>query len=456
MPDPVNPLQILENIPEGVFATSRDCRITYFNQKAEEITGCNRERAVGKKCFQVFRAEICESPCFIKQSMETGRESSDQLVHVLDGASRALPIRIQTSPLRDDAGKIVGGLQTFQVVDKPSAEVRADLILFELTKKMGRGPALARLFENLPDLAMSDAPVLLQGEPGTGKRMMADAIHRLSARASGPYFHIHCRQAAPEALSRELLGSNEDEDGEPGSRRPGILEKAHRGTVFLERIGALPYSLQSNLFRAMEEGFYHPVGADTHVSTDIRLIASAETDLESKVRMGAFRENLFYCLNVFRLSLPPLRERPEDIPALARDMLWGLSLVHGKEIADLDDETARILQSHSFPGNLAELRDILSEAFTRAHGPVLRPGDLPPLPQPAVNGRGASAAPPSSDLREPSAGERERILQVLIRNHWNRTLAAQDLGMDRTTLWRKMKRMGIQAVPSRPREEEEA
>lgn len=211
----------------------------------------------------------------------------------------------------------------------------------------------------------------------------------------------------------------------------------------MEGIEDLPYALQVGCFRAMEEGVYLPVGAESSVELDIRLIASTETDLETKVKEGTFRENLYYCLNVFKVYAPPLRERKEDIPLLARDILWQLSLETGKEVHDIDEEASRVLKDYPFPGNLKELRTILEEAYRAAGGKTLRKGDLPR----SVIGEGTSgeAAPEAREqgTGAPRTREKDAILAALIRNQWSRKRAAQELGMDRTTLWRKMKRMGL-------------
>jgi PAS domain S-box-containing protein len=443
MSESMNPLQILENIPEGVFAISQDCRITYFNQKAEEITGYTRQQAVGKTCYEVFRPEICQSTCSIKRSMTTGKESFDHQVNVLHRSNKPLSIRIQTSPLRDDGGAIVGGLQTFHLIDRPNEEVREELVLFELRKKIGRDRRLAQVLEILPDLAKGDSPVLLQGEPGTGKRLLAKAIHGLSERADGPFFHVSCKGRSEDSLTRELLGPDLDLDKEGTPRKKGLLERAHRGTIFMEGIEDLPYPLQVGFFRTMEKGVYLPVGAESSVELDIRLIASTQTDLGTKVKEGTFRENLFYCLNVFKVLVPPLRERKEDIPLLARDILWQMSLEAGKEVHDIDEEASLVLQDYPFPGNLTELRTILEEAYRAAGGKTLRKGDLPRSV--IAQGKSEEASPEAQGqgTEAPQTGEKDAIQAALIRNQWSRKRAARELGMDRTTLWRKMKRMGL-------------
>lgn len=445
MHKPMNPLRILENIPEGVFAINRECRITYFNQRAEEITGYSREQAFGKTCHEIFRPEICQSTCSIKQSMTTGKESFDQQVNVLNRFNRPLSIRIQTSPLRDDAGAIVGGLQTFHVIDRPDEDIRRELVLFELRKKMGKDRRLSRIFDILPDLARSGAPVLLQGEPGTGKKLLAGAIHRLSNRNSGPFFYVSCSEKSGEALSEEILGTTFPLEGDRPPEERGILEKAHRGTLFLDGIESLPYSLQVSIFRAMEEGVYMPVGAATPLDSDIRLIASTERDLEKKVKEGTFRENLFYCLNVFKIHVPPLRERREDIPLLANGIIWQLGLEEGREARGIDEEAIRLLQKHPFPENLGELRTILEAACRSTRHAILTAADLRPF---VKDHRAEAEVPPSEQkaVRNIEGEERETILDALIRNQWSRKRAARELGVDRTTLWRKMKRLGIQSA----------
>ncbi len=451
----MNPLQILENIPEGVFAIGQDCRITYFNQKAEEITGYSRQQAVGKTCYEVFRPEICQSTCSIKRSMTTGKESFDHQVNVLDRSNKPLSIRIQTSPLRDDVGAIVGGLQTFHVIDRPNEEVQEELVLFELRKKIGKDRRLTQVLEILPDLAKGDSPVLLQGEPGTGKRLLAKAIHSLSDRAEGPFFHVSCKGRSEESLTKELLGPDLELDDREGPRKKGLLERAHLGTVFMEGIEDLPYPLQVGFFRAMEKGVYLPVGAESAVELDIRLIASTETDLETKVKEGTFRENLYYCLNVFKVYAPPLRERKEDIPFLARDILWQLSLEKGKEVHDIDEKASLVLQDYPFAGNLSELRELLEEAYKAAKGKTLMTRDLPRRLIGEGRSGGGSREAQTRGGEDPSNQEKEAILAVLVRNQWSRKRAAQELGMDRTTLWRKMKRMGLDYTtpPDKNREE---
>jgi len=206
MKDPLNPNQILDNIPEGVFAIDPDCRITYFNQKAAEITGVPCQQATGKTCCEVLQPEICYFQCSIKQSMDTGKELFDLQVSILDQANNPLCVQMQTSPMKDKSERIVGSLQTFHVIDRSKVERKQAAILLELQRKLGKSQKLNPIYSILSDLAKSNAPVLLQGETGTGKRMLARAIHRLSGRGGGPFFHVYCRQKSAEILTAEVLG----------------------------------------------------------------------------------------------------------------------------------------------------------------------------------------------------------------------------------------------------------
>lgn len=448
MKTPMTPLQILENIPEGVFAVDPKCVITYFNHKAEEITGYSRARILGKRCSDVFRTENCGSRCTIRHSMAQGKEILDYRVNILDRSERPFPVRIQASPLRDERGAIIGGLQTFRVIENPDEETQRELVLFELRSKLGKDSRLSEIYEILPDLARSDAPVLVQGEPGTEKKLLARAIHLLSGRVSGPYVAVACAEKDPENLTEELLGGRISHTGADPSNRTrvtGYLEQAHRGTLFLEGIEALPYPLQVSVFKAMEEGEYMPLGAEVPVSSDLRLIASTHIDLESRVREGTFPDSLFYCLNVFQIYLPPLRERKEEIPRLARNILWRVSMETGKDVTDFEEEVAARLQEYPFYGNLHELDQILRQAHQTCEGSKLCLRDLPSLSEGVkfASVRSGVAPDGSGQGVETVEEERERILNALVRNRWNRKQAARELGMDRTTLWRRMRRVGI-------------
>lgn len=378
-----------------------------------------------------------------------GEVLCDHPMTVLNRETTPLPLRVQGSPMKNEEGRLVGSLQTFHLVENPDRDTDQDLILFELEKKLGRSPELRKVYEILPDLARSDAPVLIHGEPGTGTRELARAIHRLSGRGTGPFHAVACREQSQEELTRSLLGAPEEAVQARHPRSPGILERANGGTVFLRDIGALPSSLQVHVLRAVERHVFTPVETATQVKVDIRLVASTETGLESLVRSGRFRENLFYCLNVFRIHLPPLRTRAGDVRELAEDCLLRLSMEHGSRVKGMERAVVAALQAYPLPGNNRELVQILTAAFRKASGAYIGTQDLPSAisragflrPGDDAGGTGAGSS---------RGGEGSRILSALIRNQWSRKRAAQDLGMDRTTLWRKMKRLGIpSAAPPR-------
>jgi DNA-binding NtrC family response regulator len=290
---------------------------------------------------------------------------------------------------------------------------------------VGKSPGMNELFGKLPLVADSDSPVLISGAIGTGKELVAEEIHRRGPRRDRPFVAVHCEAVPESRLEAELFGQ--------ARGRPGRIARADRGTLFIDEVGYLTPALQVKILRFLRDKACEPVGADDPTRVDVRVIAATNRNLRALVQKGEFRRDLFYRLCVVELDLPPLSERSEDIPLLARHFIKRLSVTTGKKIGEISEEALSILSRHPFPGNVRELFNILERAFILCTGPCIQPEHLPP---------GVCAA--SSDFLDPLASaEREAIFRALHRHDGNRTRAARDLGIHRSTLLRKMRRYGL-------------
>jgi transcriptional regulator with PAS, ATPase and Fis domain len=294
---------------------------------------------------------------------------------------------------------------------------------------------MRRLFDVLPDVASTEATVLLQGESGTGKELFTRAIHDLSPRSKGPLVVINCGALPEPLLEAEIFGAKRGAYTGAVENRPGRLEMAQGGTLFLDEIGDLPLPLQVKLLRVLENKEYQPLGARQPQKADVRFVAATHRNLESMVEEGTFRRDLFFRLNVVNLRIPSLRERQEDIPLLIDMALDRFNHRYGKKIRGFSSEALQFLLSYSYPGNVRELLNIVEQSVILCRAGEIGIDHLPSFISPhdaAVAATSGSAQP-----------TRERLQEILDRHDWNKSKAARELGIDRTTLWRWMKRYGM-------------
>lgn len=430
---------ILESISDGVFTVDHEWRITSFNRAAEEITGVPRGEAVGRRCSEVFRASMCEADCALRRTLGNGKPVVNQTGFIVNAEGRRIPISVSTALLRDGRGKVVGGVETFRDLSLVE-ELRKELEgRFELGDMVSRSPAMRRLFDLLPQVAVSGSTVLVQGETGTGKELLARAIHSLSPRRDGPFVAVNCGALPDTLLESELFGYKAGAFTGAGKDKPGRFALAEGGTILLDEIGDVSPSVQVRLLRFLEERTFEPLGGTQSVRADVRVLAATHRDLAALVKDGAFRQDLFYRINVVRLDLPPLRDRKADIPLLVERFVGRLNRVRGRSVPGVSRDTLAILMAHNYPGNIRELENVIEHAFVLCgEGPI----DPSHLPDDLM-----ARAPPKarrSDLRgSVRAAEAQSILDALKRNHFNRLAAARDLGMHKSTLFRKIKALGI-------------
>ena len=431
---------ILESISDGVFTVDGDWRITSFNRAAEQITGVPRTEATGRRCADVFRASMCEASCALRHTIETGAPVVNRTAFIIDTTGRRIPISVSTALLRNEHGEVAGGAETFRdlsVIEELRKEITGRVELGDICT---RSPAMRQVLDVVPRVAESESTILIEGETGTGKELLARAIHALSRRREGPFVAVNCGALPDSLLESELFGYKAGAFTGATKDKPGRFALAHGGTLFLDEIGEVSPALQVRLLRVLQERQYEPLGATRTEAADVRVIAATNRDLATQVERGAFRKDLYYRIKVMKLELPPLRRRPEDIPLLVQHFISVFNAVQNKRVTGVSPEVMAVLASHDFPGNVRELQNALEHGFMLCHeGPLELehiPAELRPLSEHPGHRRRIDDAVSDAEV--------QTIRDALERSRGNRLAAARELGLHKSTLFRKMKRLGIE------------
>jgi PAS domain S-box-containing protein len=435
---------ILESISEGVFTVDDQWRITSFNRAAENITGSPRQEAIGKHCWDVFRSSMCEQDCALRKTMKLKKSIIDTSTYIINSEGRRIPVVVCTALLRDESGQVVGGVETFRDMSQVE-ELKKELnARYQVGDMVSSSPNMQKIFGILPQIAESGSSVLIEGETGTGKELLARAIHDLSPRRKKPFIPINCAALPDSLLESELFGYKAGAFTDAKKDKAGLFSVARYGSIFFDEIGEISPAFQVRLLRVLQDQVFHPLGSTRDEKTDVRIIAATNKNLQQLVAAGSFREDLYYRINVVCLRLPPLRERREDIPLLVDHFIRKNNLLREKKITGCSPETLAILMSYHFPGNIRELENAIEHAFV-----LCREGQIPPqgLPEAMLGELGVSSAPLSvgGALRTMEA---KAILDALTRNRGNRLAAARELGMHKSTLFRKIKSLGIELPPT--------
>lgn len=429
---------VLDYVPDGVFTVDSDWRITSFNRAAEQITGIARADAIGRPCCEVFRASICENACALKQTLSTRRPVANKVVYIVNSRGQRIPISISTAVLKDAKGKVCGGVESFRdlrLVNELRQEAeRQD----SFSNIIGRSAVMRQLFDLLPAVAGSESTVLVEGPSGTGKEILARAIHQLSTRRAGRFVALNCGALPDALLESELFGYKAGAFTDARKDKPGRFALAGGGTIFLDEIGDISPAMQTRLLRVLQERVFEPLGGVEPVRCDVRIIAATNKSLRALVKEGRFREDLFYRIHVVRIELPPLRERREDIPPLVDHFVARFNSLKGRDIAGLSDAALARLMEHDFPGNVRELENAIEHAFVLCRGSLIEAAHLPSQ----IRGEAASGPVLASGMTL-SAMEKLLIRDALRRHEGNRAAAARELGIDASTLFRKIKTLGL-------------
>jgi PAS domain S-box-containing protein len=430
---------ILNSITEGVFTVDEEMKITSFNQAAEQITGFTPEEALGRKCHEIFRTGVCTSTCPLREALRTGEPVVNREVHIVDKGNRRIPISVSASVLRNTDGEMVGGVETFRDLSLIFALRQEIQNKYTFQDLVSRNPAMRGLFDILPDISASEATVLLQGESGTGKELFARAIHNLSHRKDGPLVVINCGALPEPLLEAEIFGARKGAYTGATENRSGRMDQAQKGTLFLDEIGDLPLPLQVKLLRVLENREYQPLGAPRPQKADVRFMAATHRNLEAMVEEGTFRRDLYFRINVVALQIPPLRDRREDIPLLIDFALARFNRTYGKKIAGISSPVMEMLLNYSYPGNVRELINIIEQSVILCRSGEI---ELKHLPRAFVSEQ-IQEIPTAQRQQRRTQPTREELQDLLKRHQGNRARILLDLGVDRSTLWRWLKRHNL-------------
>ncbi len=447
--------RILNCMADGVFTLDADGRISSWNGSMERITGYSSKEALGRtcellQCSQCF-GKACPSgfhKCGILQK-DTSEAKECRLRHK-DG--HEVSVIKNAGVVRDSKGKAIGVVETvadlteLNLARKKAEEATLRLAeIHRIDNLIGRSRPMQQVFSTIRAAAASDATILIQGESGTGKELVAGAIHYRSDRKSAPLVVVNCSALSESVLESELFGHVKGAYTGAVRDRVGRFEQAEGGTLFLDEIGELTPFIQVKLLRVLQEREVERVGDSKRRKINIRVITATHQDLYAMVREGRFREDLYYRLKVFPISIPPLRERREDIPLLVSHFIKIMNEKTGKKIQNLSQEAMRMLIDYDWPGNVRELENAVEHAFVLCNRVTIEPMDLP------VEVRRPEQTPicstPRSESKHASARRKKPTKKMLVEElevcDWNKAEVARRIGLSRTAIWKYMKKWDI-------------
>ncbi|MBK5290605.1 MAG: sigma 54-interacting transcriptional regulator [Acidobacteriia bacterium] len=441
------------NLLQAVFDHLSDALILYDNQRvvmgvnraAEKLFGLSSEQMVGRDCSEVFHCGICEPGCGVLVGLNQPPQASSNgtvRLHTDNGRERLAVIR--TSPVVNERQELIGSVATVRDVTNEMEPQRREVI--------ADSPAMQDLMHFVRRVAASEATtILIEGENGTGKDLIAKTLHYQSMRQTEPFIAINCAAIPETLLESELFGYEKGAFTDARSQKRGIFELADKGTLFLDEIGEIPLLLQVKLLRVLEEQSFRRLGGLKDIQLDLRVIAATNKNLRDAVREGAFRQDLFFRLNVIHIDIPALRHRPEDILPLARFFVDHYNRKFKRQLDGITPEAGRVLMAHDWPGNVRELRNAIERAMILEESTRITPASLPgSLSQPGTGlmttaGFETTGGVPQSLGLGISLEENERRLvqQALEETDGNQTKAAKLLKVTRDTLRYKMKKYGL-------------
>jgi PAS domain S-box-containing protein len=433
---------ILDNLDVCIFTINRGGYITFFNTAAERISGYSRQEVLGTPCETIFGKDAENDLQFLMATIKDGKPRLGNGGRLTTRDGESVPFKARYMPLENEQGKIVGGLATLQdlILADQLDRVMSDRYSFH--HMIGKNPTMQKIFEMVGVVAKTDATVLIEGSTGTGKDLLAKVIHSASKRSRKPFVKVNCAALPDNLLESEMFGYAKGAFTGADRDKPGRFNEADEGTFFLDEIGDLPLSLQAKLLRVLEDKEFYPLGSRHTMKVNVRIISATNRGLENLVAARQFREDLFYRLNVMRIELPPLKERRSDIPLLIRHIVRKLCATRTNRLHDISEGAMNILLNYDYPGNVRELENILEHALILCRDQMIQPEHLPDYVLKGKTIFDINESPARMDKIQQNA-ERLKIEKRLLEHNGNRGKTASSLGINRTTLWRKMKRLGL-------------
>ena len=432
---------ILESIGEGVFTVDKNFRINFFNSAAERITGYQREKVIGQFCKHVFRSKLCFSDCPIALALKSEKTIYDfeSFIHTNSGINR--PIKLNSAVLYNENREPNGGIITFRDVSELAQLKKCLSDETNFYGVIGHSKQMLDIFELIRELSDSKAPVFIHGESGTGKEMIAKAIQATNNRKKEPFIKINCSVFPENLLASELFGHVKGAFTDAIKDRPGRFELADSGTIFLDEVAEMPPQMQLQLLRVLQEGTFERVGESYTRNVDVRVIAATNINIQDALIDGLLREDLYYRLSVIPIEIPPLRDRMDDIVPLVAHFLNKFNCLYKKDIKEIDDGALDMLQSYKWPGNIRELENVIEYAFVRTNNSNVI--EASKFPVTIRNFNGAKFGLREKHSFAENGSEETRLIALLDKHKWNRSLVAKELNIGRTTLWRKLKKYDL-------------
>jgi len=427
---------ILNSIADGVFTVDTNWLITSFNPSAERITGYRKQDVIGRPCNVVFGIEACTKNCPLRMTVETGETITDFEMDIINAKGEKVPASVSTALLIDEGGEIIGGVETFRdltILRRLKNELK---VRYGFGNIIGKNPKMLEIYNLIETVSSTNSTVLIFGETGTGKDLVAKAIHYNSPRKDKPFIKVSCAALPETLLESELFGHKKGAFTGAIKDKPGRFELADGGTIFLDEVGEMSLSVQVKLLRVLEEQEFESLGDIKSTKVDVRIIAATNKDLNQAIKEGKFREDLFYRLNVVPIFLPPLRDRKDDIPLLIEHLIRKFNKGRGRDVRSVSRRAMALLLDNDWSGNVRQLENAIEYAFIHCEGLTIQIEHLPE----EIRSRKRLFLEKEKPLEEI---EKEVILSTLKRNNYDRGKTALELRISRTTLWRRMKKYGI-------------
>lgn len=434
---------ILDSLATGVFTVDKDFIITYFNSQAEILTGYSKKEALGRYCWEIFKTNHCKDNCNLKLAMEEDSKIFNIRLSMHNRFNKEIPVAVTVAVLHDNGGNVLGGVESFQD-DRARATLEKEVKgTYEIQDFVTKNEYISKQLHKLPKIADSSKPILILGETGVGKDFLARIVHNVSNRRQGPYIKVNCAAIPSTMLESELFGHRKGAFTDATHDKPGKFKLAHNGTILLDELGELQLDMQAKLLQVIEDKEYFPLGATKIEWVNSRIIATTNCSLEDMVNKKVFRKDLYYRLKMCELHIPPVREREEDLETLINIFLERAATINNKEPPDIASDVMHFLKRYNYPGNVREMKNILEFAVMICNTTIHKK-DLPEYLLEYGEKNNTEYDKGNSPIKENIiASEIDMLLQALNDNRWNMQNTAQSLGINRTTLWRKMKKYNI-------------